>query len=147
MTCKEELLDIWTSISIYETIEFINHQLKRVKIDPVPYVTAIPIITRFLEHYSTGQLWSLAYRTMQKACEVILAIDAQETIRSTIYLDLFMQKGIQHINNDWNLKLFERWGFQCRQSDYSKFFFNQVLAIYDEGFTNKPSLSVIGNQA
>lgn len=141
MTFKEELLDIWTSISTHETIEFINHQLKRVNIKSIPYATAQPIINRLLQHYSTGQLWSLAYRTMQKVCEVILINNIPEPNRPDIFLEIFIKKGIQHIDNGWNLKQFERWGFQCKQSEYSKYYFNQVIKIAEGGFKKRPCIS------
>jgi hypothetical protein len=140
---REDLLDIWISIATHETIEFINHLLKRVKIDPISYPKAKTVIERLLQHYGTGQLWNLAYRANQRACEVILSQNIEVEERSDLYLDIFIQKGMQHIENGWKLDPFKRWGFQCRQSEYSKFFFDHVLGISEDGFNKKPCISLL----
>lgn len=138
---KEELLHIWMTIATHETIEFINHLLHRVKVDSVCSTKAKIVVGRLLQNYGTGQLWNLAYRANQKACEIILSKNIEEEKRPDLYLDIFMQKGIQHIENGWKLAPFKRWGFQCKQSEYSKFFFDQILGISEDGFNYKPCLS------
>ncbi len=138
---KGELLEIWTTIATHETIEFINYLLKRIKADPVAISKVRVIVERLLQQFGTGQLWNLAYRTSLKTSELILAQELKGEERSNLFLELFMQKGNQYIENGWRLDSFKRWGFQCRQSVYSKYFFEQVLGISEKGFTCKPSLS------
>lgn len=142
---KEELLKIWTQIACYETIEFINHLLSRIGSEPVKNCNANKIISRLLLHFSTGQLWNLAYKTNQKVCEHILTKRIKATDIPDRFLEIFVEKSLLYAENGWVPLPFKRWGFQCRQSNHSKYFFDEVLGISEKGFNVKPDISTIEN--
>lgn len=137
----DEVLSIWINIASFETIEFINHLLGRIKGEPVDNGKAFPIVNRLLLHFSTGQLWALAYKTNQKLCELILTKRLERKDYTDLFLSLFLEKGLYYIQMKWDLKPFKRLGFQCKQSDFSKFFFDRFLGICENGFILKPKLT------
>jgi len=136
---KEELLSIWTSISAYETIEYINQLLFKINSKEVTPENARPVIARLLEDFSTGQLWNLSYKAHQRACEIILTQKIDERDYPEVLLQTILEKGLLYINKGWQVLPFKRWGNQCKQSELSKYFFNEVLDIGEDGFNQKPS--------
>jgi len=139
---KDVLVDIWISIATYETIEYINQTLKKVNFKPISNLSAKVVVSRLLQNFSTGQLWNLTYRASRKFNEQVLAQNLERENCSDLLLDALLEKGLLYINSNWNLPPYNRWGVLCKQSDYSKFFFERVLEISStDGFALIPKVS------
>lgn len=138
---QDELLSIWTKISVYETIEYINQLLYKINSKEIEVHNAKPVIERLTEDFSTGQLWSLSYKANQRACEIILTQKIDERDYPGILLQAILEKGLLYISKEWKVLPFKRWGNRCKQSEFSQYFFDKLLSIGELGFTNKPSIS------
>ena len=137
---KDELLNFWTSISVYETIEYINQLLFKINSKGVLPENAQPILNRLSEDFSAGQLWNISYKASQRVCEIVLIQKIDEEDYPNVFMQVILEKGLLYINKGWQILPFKRWGNQCRQSDLSKFFFDEVLEIGEDGFNLKPSI-------
>lgn len=137
---QDEILSLWTTISAYETIEYINQLLYKINSKEVDLDNAKPIIERLTENFSTGQLWNLSYKANQRACEIILTQKIDEKDYPDILLHAILEKGLLYINKGWKILPFKRWGNQCKQSELSQYFFNEVLQLGEDGFNTIPSI-------
>lgn len=135
-----ELLEVWYTIATYETIEYLQHLLYKLGVTVNLSSQAKATIFKLLESYSVGQLWNIAYKAYQKGCEVHIKQGYVEAISGDIFLDIFLEKGQRYSEKGWQITPFNRWGYPCQQSQYSSFFFNEVLGIGNDGFTTKPYL-------
>lgn len=138
-----ELLEVWYTIATYETIEYLQHLLYKLGVTVNLSSQAKATIFKLLESYSVGQLWNIAYKAYQKGCEVHIKQGYVETISGDIFLDIFIEKGQRYSEKGWQITSFNRWGYPCRQSEYSAFFFDEILKIGSAGFTSKPSTPLI----
>jgi len=139
---KLELLEIWHTIAVYETIEYLQHLVNKLGINVPLNSQAKASVFKLLESYSVAQLWNIAYKSYQKGCEASLKQGTQDQISGEIFMTIFLEKGQQYCEKGWQITPFNRWGYPCRQSEYSVFFFNVILEIGSVGFTTKPSLSM-----
>lgn len=142
---SNELVDIWISISVYETIEYINQLLNKITSTKANNDLAYPFISRLIQNFSTAQLWNISYKANQRACEYILSnkIDLEEY--PVFLLEHLFEKGLLYAEKGWKPLPFKRWGNMCRQSEFSKYFFNTILGIGEDGFIKRPSLDLIVN--
>lgn len=137
---REELLEVWYTIATYETTEYLRHLLNKLGVEISIDSKAKATIHTLLECYSVSQLWSLAYKAYQKGCEVHMKQGARDTVSGEVFLDIFLEKGQLYCEKGWHITSFNRWGYPCRQSEYSAYFFNEILGIGSAGFTTKASI-------
>jgi len=140
---SDELINIWTEISIYEAIEYVNQLLIKINSKQVCLEKAWPVIARLNQHFSAGQLWNLSYKANQRACEIILTKKINEENYPDILIESILEKGLFYVDRGLTLLPFKRWGKLCRQSEFSRYFFETILEIGEDGFTNKPSTTFI----
>jgi len=139
----DELINIWTEISIYEAIEYINQLLNKINSKQVSTEKAWPVIARLNQHFSAGQLWNLSYRANLHACEIILTKKIKEEDYPDILIESILEKGQFYVDKRIKLLPFKRWGRMCRQSEFSRYFFENILEIGDDGFKHTPSITLI----
>jgi len=137
---KGELLEIWYTIAAYETIEYFQHLLSKIGIKLMLSSQAKATLFKLLDSYSVGQLWNIAYKAYQKGCEVQMMQGARDTVSGEVFINIFLEKGQFYEEKGWSIAPFNRWGYPCRQSKYSEYFFNEILGIGSASFTTKPRL-------
>lgn len=140
---KDELLEVWYTIAAYETFEYFKHLLSKLGIELAPNSLAKARLFKLLESYSVAQLWSIAYKAYQKGCEVQMTQGVRDTDSGEAFITIFLEKGQLYEEKGWSITPFKRWGYPCRQSKYSEYFFNEILGIGNDGFTTSPNQIIL----
>jgi hypothetical protein len=135
---SEEQLELWREIALNEIYEYMTDSVTSIfrtryrKGDKAKMV-----FSELLKKHSVGQVFNIIYGRINYALRLkseqgLMAGHAVNSI-----LNLCTNYSERAINNDWELKNYNR-PKMLPESELSKFFFESILRIGDEGFNSVP---------
>ncbi len=136
----EESLVMWRRIALHESIEYLQYSVNNVL--GVEYAIGektISVMKDLLNDFSVGQIYSIIYRCTNNALrfQVENRVSRQHAANTIIgNAQSFAERAKI---NKWNITNFKRYK-ECPESALSKFFFEKVLKIGNDGFNQKPRL-------
>lgn len=133
-------LDLWKKISIYESLEYLQNTIY--KVFRTKYTSGektISILTELVENYSVSQVYTIIYRSTNN----VLRIKTERGIHISHAINTIISNAHSFseraINNKWEIQKYSR-SKECPESALSKFLFDRILKIGQDGFNIKPTL-------
>lgn len=142
---ETEALVLWKRIAIYECIEYLLYQFGRVHFKFNPGAKTKEVFETLLNDYSVSQIYGIIYREVSNASRYYLESNISRKHAATSVISMCEKYGEIARIKGWTPTQYYRIK-DLPQSALSLFFFNRVLGIGDNGFTNVPSLENLGTK-
>lgn len=135
----EEAFDLWQKIALNECLEYFYYNLSWVL--GVNYNAGnktISILSELLKTYSVSQIFGLIYRATNNALRFRAERGVNRKHAANAVIGNAQNFAERAVINNWNITKYNR-PRECPQSELSKFLYNRVLKIGDEGFHVPPN--------
>lgn len=130
----DELFEIWYSIALQEVLEYFLHSIKSVfKSDYNVGAKTIEVFKDLLKHFSVSQIYAIIYKGTNDALRFYTEEKVNQKYAINTIIGRCQNYGERAIASKWNLKGFGRIG-ECPQSALSKFIYDRVLRLPEDGF-------------
>jgi hypothetical protein len=132
---------LWKQIIMDEARELLEFQMSDSGFELVQGQVVDEILSDLLEDYSLGQVYHLIYNAVNAACKFYAKNNIRQYAANTVIYNCRRNRD-RYKANGWDLKAYNRpWG--CKQSEMSRYFFDSVLQIGEEGFKTRPSIEAL----
>lgn len=129
---------LWRKIALHESIEYLKYNIERLfDIDYNVGEKTISVINDLLNHYSVGQIYYIIYSSTNNALRYREENYIPNRQAANSIIGRMQSLGERALNNGWKLDNYGR-RKDCPQSLISKFFFERILKINEDGFNQKP---------
>ena len=134
----EEATYLWKEVSLYESLEYLQHERARVNLLADIGEKTEESFTELLKYFSTGQICSIIYSVVPRALADYEAGKVQyRTQASNLIPGRCKSYGEKAYAERWQLRISRR-NFECEQSTVSETLFNKILRVGQAGFDKKP---------
>jgi hypothetical protein len=134
----EETFDLWHKVALNECLEYFYYNLSSVL--GVYYNAGsktISIISEMLKTHSVSQIFGLIYRATNNALRFRAERGVSRKYAANVVIGNAQNFAERALINNWNITKYNR-PRECPQSALSKFLYNRVLKIGEDGFNMPP---------
>jgi hypothetical protein len=138
----EEALDLWRKVALNECLEYLYYNLSSVL--GVTYNAGsktISILSELLKTYSASQIFGLIYRATNNALRFRAERGVNRKHAANAVIGNAQNFAERALINNWTINKYNR-PRECPQSEVSKFLYNRVLKIGDDGFHEPPEKKI-----
>lgn len=129
---------LWRKIALHESIEYLKYNIQQLfDIDYNVGEKTISVINDLIKHYSVAQIYYIIYSSTNNALRYREEKSIPNKQAANSIIGRMQSLGERALNNGWELGNYKRCK-DCPQSLISKFFFERILKINEDGFNQKP---------
>jgi hypothetical protein len=139
---KDLLLELWRKISLLECLEYLDYQLELVNLNYDTGDKTKIVFEELLNNFSAGQIYGIIWSGVTNAVRFHREKHPPVQNAAKAVITNCQKYGEKALIEKWNVKTFSRIK-ELPQSSFSKYLFNRVLKIGDEGFNLKPDINNI----
>ncbi len=137
----QEQYSLWKKIVLDEACELLEFQMNDSGFKLTQGEMVNEIFSELMEEYSLGQIYHLIYSSVNSACKFYSKKGNRSYAANTVIHNC-RNSGVRYKSNDWTLKPYNR-PYTCKQSELSKYYFDSVLKIGENGFNLRPSIETL----
>jgi hypothetical protein len=137
---KDLLLQLWRKISLLECLEYLDYQLELVGLSYDTGDKTKMVFEELLNNFSAGQIYGIIWSSVTHAVRFHREKHPPAQNAAKAVITNCQRYGEKALIEKWNVKTFSRIK-ELPQSSFSKYLFNRVLKIGDNGFNMKPDIS------
>lgn len=137
---KDDAVMLWRKIALHESIQYLQYNI--MKLFSIYYTVGektVSVINDLLNNYSVSQIYYIIYNSTSKALRYKEEHNISSKHAANSIITQMQSLGERALNKGWSLEKYSRHR-DCPQSLISKFFFERILKIDENGFNLKPSL-------
>ncbi|PWE00023.1 hypothetical protein [Marinilabilia rubra] len=137
----EDQYKLWKKIILDEARELLEFQMSDSGFELKQGEVVDEILSDLLQDYSLGQVYHLIYNAVNSACRFYTKNNNRQYAANAVIYNCRRSRD-KFKANGWTLRPYNRpWG--CKQSEMSRYFFDSVLQIGEEGFKTRPSIEAL----
>ena len=137
----EEQYKLWKQIILDEARELLQFQMSDSGFQLKQGEVVDEILSDLLQDYSLGQVYHLIYNAVNSACRFYAKNNIRQYAANTVIYNCRRSRD-KFKANGWTLRPYNR-PWRCKQSEMSRYFFDSVLQIGEEGFKSRPSIEAL----
>ena len=137
----EDQNKLWKKIILDEARELLEFQMFESGFELKQVEVVDEILSDLLQDYSLGQVYHLIYNAVNSACRFYTKNNIRQYAANTVIYNCRRSRD-KFKANGWTLKPYNR-PWECKQSEMSRYFFDSVLQIGEEGFKTRPSIEAL----
>lgn len=139
---KKLLLGLWKKMALLECLEYLDYQLRIVDLHYDTGEKTNIVIDELLNNFSTGQIYGIIWSSVTNAVRFFQEKHPPGKNAAKAVITNCQRHGEKALLEKWNVKTFSRIK-ELPQSSFSKFLFNRILKLGDDGFYFKPEIDFI----
>jgi hypothetical protein len=139
---RDLLLELWKKIALLECLEYLDYQLDVVNLQYDTGEKTDIVFAELLNNFSTGQIYGIIWHGVTHAVRFLKEKHPPAQNAAKAVITNCQRYGEKALIEKWNVKTFSRTK-DLPQSTFSKYLFNRILKIGDDGFNLKPDINNI----
>lgn len=137
----ENQYKLWKQIILDEARELLEFQMLDSGFELTQGKIVNEILADLLEDYSLGQIYHIIYNAVNGACKFYAKNNIRRYAANTVIYNCRRSRD-RFKSNGWTLRPYNR-PWKCKQSEMSRYFFDSVLQIGENGFNVRPSIEAL----
>lgn len=139
---KEECLELWKQLALYECLEYLVGQMKKAKFEFNPQEKTKLVINHLIEEYSIGQIRNLIYGSVNNAAAWYQKSNVSRNHAANSVITTLNNRGDKAKVENWHLKPYQR-SYGTKTSQLSMVLFDGILQLGNRGYEEVPSIDLI----
>jgi hypothetical protein len=139
---RDLLLKLWKKAALLECLEYLRYQLNVVNLLYDTGEKTEIVFSELLSNFSTGQIYGIIWHSVTNAVRFLKEKHPPVQNAAKAVITNAQRYGERALIEKWNVKNFSRIK-ELPQSVFSKYLYNRVLKLGDNGFALKPDINYI----